>query len=562
MKYVIGVDYGTDSVRSVLVSEKGEEVAEAVHYYSRWEKGLYNEPAKNQFRHHPLDYLEGLAATLKEVINSLSESERKNIKGISVDTTGSTPIAVDKEGTPLALKEGFEENPNAMFILWKDHTAIKEADEINKVARNWGGPDYTKYVGGIYSSEWFWAKMLHVLREDEEVKEASFSWAELCDWIPYELTGLKDIRKMKRSRCAAGHKAMWHEEFDGLPSQEFLTQLDPLLNGIRKRLYEDTYTSDVPAGTISDEWAEKLGLEKDVIIGVGAFDAHMGAVGGNIKPYHLCRVMGTSTCDMLVAPKSDVEDNLVQGICGQVDGSIIPDLIGLEAGQSAFGDIFAWFKDVLMWPMEHVVAESDLLDDSQKQQLIDEATDKMIARLSEAAEEVDEIDTGIIALDWMNGRRTPDANQMLKGAIEGLDLGSDAPKIFKALVESVCFGAKMIVDRFIDEGVRIDGVIGMGGVAKKSPFVMQTLADVLNMPIRISKSEQTCALGAAVFAATAAGIYSSVDEAKENLATGFERVYEPNSEKAEVYQKMYEKYKSFGELIEGRIMKSSEDGDS
>ncbi|MEX0844824.1 MAG: ribulokinase [Balneolaceae bacterium] len=554
MRFVIGVDYGTDSVRSVMVNEKGEEIADAVHYYSRWQKGLYNNPAENRFRHHPLDYLEGLEITLKEVIKSLPDDEVQNIKAISVDSTGSTPIAVDKAGTPLALKKGFEENPNAMFILWKDHTAIKEAEEINKLSRSWGGVDYTKYVGGIYSSEWFWAKMLHVLREDDKVRDAAYSWAELCDWIPYELTGETDIHQMKRSRCAAGHKAMWHEEFGGLPSQDFLTRLNPLLDGIRDRLYEDTYTSDVPAGTISKKWAEKLGLNENVVIGVGAFDAHMGAVGGNIEPYHLVRVMGTSTCDMMVAPQDEVGNNLVSGICGQVDGSVLPNMVGLEAGQSAFGDIYAWFKDLILEPFKEIINETELLDRDEKQKLLEEAADKLIRNLSEAAAKLEVVDTGIIALDWMNGRRTPDANQMLKGAIEGLDLSSDAPKVFKALVEATCFGSKMIVDRFIDEGIRIEGVIGMGGVSKKSPFVMQTLANVLNMPIRVSKSEQTCALGAAIFAAVASGIYDSVDEAKKNLASGFEQVYEPVPEKAEVYKKMYQRYKSFGNVIESRIM--------
>ena len=554
MRYVIGVDYGTDSVRSVLVNEKGDEIAEAVHYYSRWEKGKYCDPGTNRFRHHPLDYLEGLERTLKSVIASVSEGEAKNIRGISVDSTGSTPVAVDKTGTPISLKEGFQENPNAMFILWKDHTSIKEAGEINALSRSWGGIDYTKYVGGIYSSEWFWAKILHVLREDKEIREAAYSWVELCDWIPYVLTGANDVHEMKRSRCAAGHKAMWHDEFGGLPSEDFLVKLDPLLSGLRDRLYEHTYTSDKAAGTISEEWAKKLGLSDDVVIGVGAFDAHMGAVGGNIEPYQLVRVMGTSTCDMLVAPKEEVGSNLVRGICGQVDGSILPEMVGLEAGQSAFGDIYAWFKDLILDPFKEIIQDSQTLSSEQKEPLIEEATDKLISNLSAAAEKIEDVDTGIITLDWLNGRRTPDANQMLKGAIEGLDLGSNAPKVFKALVEATCFGSKMIVDRFINEGIRIEGVIGMGGVAKKSPFVMQTLANVLNMPIRVSKSEQTCALGAAVFAATASGIFSTVEEAKENMASGFETVYEPNTEKVESYKAMYDRYKSFGEVIEKRIM--------
>ena len=554
MEYVIGVDYGTDSVRSVLVSEDGNEKASSVHYYRRWKKGMFCDAARNQFRQHPLDYLEGLEETLKEVVDTLPEEERKNIRAISVDTTGSTPVAVNKEGTPLAMIEGFEENPNAMFILWKDHTSIQEAEELNEKARNWGGVDYTKYVGGIYSSEWFWAKMLHVLREDKKIREAAYSWVEACDWIPYALTGGNDVTKMKRSRCAAGHKAMWHEEFDGLPSEEFLMELDPLLEGVRGRLYEDTYTSEVPAGTISKEWAQKTGLPEDVVIGVGAFDAHMGAVGGNIKPYQLCRVMGTSTCDMIIASEEEVGDTLVKGICGQVDGSIIPGYVGLEAGQSAFGDVFAWFRDLLVQPMIDLIGDSSTISEDQKQALIQEAKDNMIVKLSEQAAALGDEDSGITALDWLNGRRTPDANQHLKAAIEGLDLSSNAPRIFKALVEATCFGSKLIVDRFVEEGVRIDGIIGMGGVAKKSPFVMQTLANVLNMPIQISESLQTCALGASVFAATAAGMYSTVEEAREHMASGFETVFDPQPDKVVAYQQVYERYKAFGELMEQRIM--------
>lgn len=556
-KYVIGVDFGTDSVRSVLVSGQGEELAEAVHFYSRWGEGLYCDASENRFRHHPKDYLEGLESTLREVVSKVPGGQVKNIKAVSADTTGSTPVAVTAGGTPLALTAEFAENPNAMFILWKDHTAINEAEEINRLARSWGGADFTKYSGGVYSSEWFWAKILHTLRVDESVRGAAWSWAELCDWIPFELTGGTDVRLMKRSRCAAGHKAMWHEEFNGLPDEEFLIKLDPLLSGLRSRLYTDTYTADHPAGIISEEWAAKTGLPEDVVIGVGAFDAHMGAVGGGIEPYYLCRVMGTSTCDMLVVPAEEMKDKLVPGICGQVEGSIIPGMVGLEAGQSAFGDVYAWFRDVLAWPLDHVLSKSTLLDENLKKRLIREATDGIIPELSEAAQNLDAADTGILALDWLNGRRTPDANQMLKGAIEGLDLSSSAPKLFKALVEATCFGARMIVERFVEEGIPIKGIIGMGGVAKKSPFVMQTLADVLNMPVQITRSGQSCALGAAIFAATAAGLYTDIDEAKEAMGSGFETTYQPDKRRALVYGGLYERYKSFGKVVEDRIAESS-----
>jgi L-ribulokinase len=549
-KYTIGIDYGTDSVRSLIVNTKtGEEVATAVFNYPRWEKGMYSDASKNQFRQHPKDYLEGLEYTIKEALKQSPDGVAENVVGISVDTTGSTPVAVDEKGVPLSLTSGFEENPNAMFVLWKDHTAVKEADEINALAGKWE-VDFTKYEGGIYSSEWFWAKVLHVIREDAGVFRAAYSWVEHCDWIPALLTGNANPKTLKRSRCAAGHKAMWHEAFGGLPSEEFLTALDPMLAGLRERLYKETFTCDVSAGTLSEEWAEKLGLPKNVVIGVGAFDAHLGAVGAEIEPYYVSKVMGTSTCDMLVAPMDEVGDKLVNGICGQVDGSIMPGMLGLEAGQSAFGDIYAWFKSVLEWPLKNIVAESELLDEVTKQKLIAETSDKIIAELSEAASKIPIEESGVVALDWMNGRRTPDANQNLKGAIAGLNLGSDAPRIFRALVEATAFGSKAINDRFINEGVRIDGVIALGGVAKKSPFVMQVVADVLDMPIKVSRSEQACALGSAMAASVAAGIYANTSEAQKKMGGGIETEYHPIPENVEKYKVLYEKYKKFGNFIE------------
>ena len=468
-----------------------------------------------------------------------------------MDTTGSTPVAVDKNGTPLSLLPEFADNPNAMFVLWKDHTAVREAGEINAIAKSWGGVDYTKYEGGIYSSEWFWAKLLHVLRQDPAVRKAAYSWVEHCDWIPALLTGQTDPLTMKRSRCAAGHKAMWHEAFNGLPSDAFLQKLDPLLAGLRQRLFDKTSTSDVSVGNLTAEWAARLGLRTDVKIGVGAFDAHMGAVGGEITPYVLLKIMGTSTCDMLVAPTQDLSDRTVAGICGQVDGSIIPGFVGLEAGQSAFGDVYAWFRDVLLWPVEHIVANSTLLDDNARERIVEEISERMIVELSRMADKIPVDESGILALDWMNGRRTPDANQLLKGAITGLTLGSDAPRIFRALVESTAFGARKIVERFRSEGVRIDGVIAIGGVAKKSPFIMQIVADVLNMPIMVPRSEQTCALGAAMFAAVVAGQYKSVEEAKKGMGSGIEIEYKPGSGRARQYDVLYERYSKLGNYVEG-----------
>ena len=552
-KYVIGVDYGTDSVRSVIVdTSNGAELASSVFHYPRWKEGKYCDPVNNQFRQHPLDYLEGLETTIKGALGQCDPKVAQQVVGLSVDTTGSTPVAVTKEGTPLSLTAEFEENPNAMFVLWKDHTAMAEAEEINQLARSWGGTDFTKFEGGIYSSEWFWAKLLHVIRVDEDVKNAAFSWVEHCDWIPAILTGMTDPLKIKRSRCAAGHKAMWHEDFNGLPDEEFLEMLDPLLDGLKDRLFKDTYTADVPVGKLADEWAEKLGLSTNVIVGAGTFDAHAGAVGGEIEAYTLSKVMGTSTCDMLVAPLEEAGDKLVKGICGQGDGSIVPGMLGLEAGQSAFGDIYAWFKKLLMWPAEKLLQKTSTINEETKSLLIKEINDGIITKLSEEAAKIPIGESGIVALDWMNGRRTPDANQALKGAIQGLNLGSDAPLIFKALVEATCFGSKKIADRFNEEGITIKNVVALGGVAKKSPFVMQVMADVLNMPIKVAKSEQTPALGAAMLAAVASGVYPNVEAAKNAMGSGFDAVYHPIPANVEKYKPLYEKYTVFGAFIESQ----------
>lgn len=552
-KYTIGLDYGTDSVRSLIVDVKnGEEVSSAVFEYPRWKKQLYCDAPNNRFRQHPKDYLEGMEFTIVEALKKARPGVAENVVGISVDTTGSTPVPVDEKGTPLSLTAGFEENPNAMFLLWKDHTSLKEADEINKLCKEWD-IDFTKFEGGIYSSEWFWAKLLHVIREDAGVYRAAYSWVEHCDWIPAMLTGNTNPKTLKRSRCAAGHKAMWHEAFGGLPSEEFLVKLDPLLSGLRDRLYKETYTCDVSAGYLTPEWAAKLGLPTSVKVGVGALDAHMGAVGAEIEPHYVSKVMGTSTCDMLIASREEMGDKLISGICGQVDGSIIPGMLGMEAGQSAFGDIYAWFKRILVGPTEQIIAKSSLIDESTKIKLINEISSRIIPELTKAAEQIPAEESSIVALDWMNGRRTPDANQNLKGVISGLNLGSDAPRIFRALVEATAFGSKAIADRFVSEGVRIDGVIALGGVAQKSPFVMQIVCDVLNMPIKVARSGQACALGSAMAAAVVAGVYPDIPEAQKRMGGGFEKTYFPIPSNVARYAKSYAQYVALGKVIESGL---------
>ena len=345
---------------------------------------------------------------------------------------------------------------------------------------------------------------------------------------------------------------MWAEAYGGLPPEAFFSSLDPLLAGFTSRLFRDTYTADQPAGTLSPEWAARLGLAADVVVGVGAFDAHMGAVGGQVEPYHLSKVMGTSTCDMLVAPIDEVQDKLVNGICGQVPGSVLPGMMGLEAGQSAFGDVYAWFKQVLLWPLQNLLAQSRVIDAATAKALVEELSARILPELASQASRIPLSENNEFAIDWLNGRRTPDANQLLKGALAGLGLGSDAPRIFRALVEATCFGAKKIVDRFNEQGVPVKGLIGLGGVARKSPFIMQMMADVMNMPIRIHKSEQTCALGAAMFAATAAGIYPRVEDAMQAMGQGFDAEYLPDAGKARIYALRYRKYSELGGFLESQ----------
>lgn len=543
--YVIGIDFGTDSCRSLIVDAMtGEPMASAVAFYPRWREGRYCDPMRNQFRQHPQDYIDALTQAVRDAVAQVPAAVRAAIRALSIDTTGSTSVAVDAQGTPLALLEPFQDNPNAMFVLWKDHTSVAEADEINRLARSWGGIDYTQYVGGIYSAEWFWANMLHVLREDPAVRAHTYSWVEHCDWMPALLTGTTEPHRIKRSRCAAGHKAMWHASYGGLPAEAFWTQLDPLLAGMRERLYSDTHTADTPAGLMTHEWATTLGLPPDVIVGVGAFDAHMGAVGAGIRPYSLVKVMGTSTCDILMAPSDEIDGRLVRGICGQVEGSVIGGMTGMEAGQSAFGDVYAWFRELLAWPLSMLGDSADAKDTR------DDIMLRILPELEREAALEHPRETGLVAIDWLNGRRTPFADQTLRGALFGLSLGSSAPRIYRSLIEATAFGARAIVERFREEGIPIHEVIAVGGVAKKSPLNMQIVADVFGLEVRVAKADQAVALGAAMFAAVAAGLHPSVEAAQRHMGSGFETTYRPRAQAVADYDLIYRQYREYGALIE------------
>lgn len=539
--YVIGLDFGTDSVRSIIVNAStGEQVAEASFLYPRWKEKKFSDAAINCYRQHPLDYIEGIEAVVTSCIKQAGTEVARNIKSIGIDATGSTPVAVDKAGTPLSLLPSFSENKNAMFVLWKDHTAVKEADEINQHAKRFE-IDFLKYMGGTYSSEWFWSKLLHILRTDEAVGKYCYSWVEQSDWIPFLLTGGTDVHQMKRNRCAAGHKSGWAAEFNGLPPQKFWSSLDPLLEDVSSRMFTESFTSDQVAGTLSIEWAAKLGLNTDVLVAVGVLDAHAGAIGAQVEPYNLCKIIGTSTCDIMVVPKEEMTNKLVNGICGQVDGSVVPGMIGLEAGQSAFGDIYAWFQQLLLWPIEEGL-DGAAMDCEMTEKLKIEIKANFFKQLEAQAAVIPLDEESELAIDWFNGRRTPVANQKLKGSLHHLTLGCSAPRLYRALVEGTCFGARKINDCFIEQGVPIHHIIALGGVAKKSPYVMQMLADVLNRSIKVHRSEQACAAGAAMLAAVAAGIHSDLSTAMQKMGAGFERIYKPNPKAVEIYERRYQLY--------------------
>jgi L-ribulokinase len=497
-----------------------------------------------------LDYLESLQEALAVLWRHAPDGAANNVVGISFDTTGSTPIAVDREGTALSLKPEFAENPNAMFVLWKDHTAVKEAQEITAAAAR-SEPNYLRYEGGIYSSEWYWAKALHVMRADPAVAEAAYAWVEHCDWLPAVLTGTTHPDDFRMGRCAAGHKMMWHESWGGFPPNEFLAGIDPLLDGFRDRLAPETFTSDQRVGSLTAEWASKLGLPGGIPVGFGAFDCHMGAVAARVDSGVLTKVMGTSTCDITVASYDEVGELCVRGICGQVDGSVMPGMVGLEAGQSAFGDLYAWFSRLVNWPVKAVLERSTTIDASTRKRLAREIEDKTIEALSAAAADFQPGQTGITALDWVNGRRTPDADQTVSGAITGLKMGSDAPAVFRSLVEATAFGARAIIERFRDEGIRVDSVVAIGGISKKSDFVMQVCADVWNCRIEILESDQSCALGAAIFAATVGGAHPDVASAQQAMGSSPCKAYEPDQAAVAAYEGLYRDYLELARFVDG-----------
>lgn len=541
--YVIGLDYGSDSVRAILVDAlTGEQAAEAVHCYARWKEGLYCDAAANQFRQHPLDYLEGLETTVKAVLDARRDLA-PFVRAIAVDTTASTPALADEHLTPLAMHDRYKDNPNAMFVLWKDHTGEQEAAEINRACAE-SETNYSKFTGYHYSSECFWSKVLHLLRADEQVRRDAYTVVECCDWIPAILTGNTSPEKAKMGHCCAGQKMFWSEEWGGFPPREFFERIDPMLLPILDTLHPDKYTCNKPYGTISKEWAAKFGLPESVIIGVGNVDSHQGAIGAGVAYKTAVINLGTSAGCMVVMPKESLGDRIIDGVFGQVDSCILPDMIGFEVGLSAFGDVYAWFKRILSYPTQSILAHTETVAPEIRERLVEEVEDGIMRRLTEDAAALPLREDAPFATDWINGRRSPAPNQKLWGSLMGLRISTAAPELYFALVESTAFAIRAIVDHLTKNGIEIDRIIGVGGISQKSPFVMQMLADVIGKKIDVSECKQSCALGSAICASVVGGIYPTIEDAQKAMCRPIMRVYEPNPAVADHFDRRYALYRA------------------
>lgn len=527
--YVIGLDFGTDSLRGILVdSSNGKVLASQSALYPRWAQGLYCDAALSQFRQHPLDYIECLESVLCALVANCANPDA--IRAISIDSTASTPCLISADAQPLSLNSKYANCPDAMFVLWKDHTAQLESEQISALCSR-SKLNYAAHTGGHYSAECYWSKVLHLIRKNEELRHDAYAAIELCDYIPALLSGCKDASKLKGSLCAAGTKQMWAPEWGGFPDKDFFSNLDPDLAKIASRLSRTRLDCSKPVAHISEDWAKKVGLSSSVLIGTSIVDSHAGAVGAGISYKTMVLNLGTSAGYMAVMPKDKMEGRIIKGIFNQVEGSILPDMIGFEAGLSAFGDLYAWLKNLLSWPLQ-------LLSEPEVKSI----EDKLLISLGEAAANLPARLDAPIATDYFNGRRCPAPDSQLSGTIAGLKLSSSAPEIYYALVEATAFATRAIIDHLRKGGIEIDRFIAVGGISQKSPFVMQVLSDTLGSEIAVSASPASCSLGSAIHAAVVAGAYPNIQEAQKAMIEPADLVYTPNSINKEILDQRYSRY--------------------
>jgi L-ribulokinase len=528
--FTIGLDYGTNSVRAVVVDcADGATIGTSVVDYPSGEQGILIDPRDPHLaRQNPSDYVAGLR---ESVSGALAEADgrggfsRDRVIGIGVDTTGSTPLPVDAQARPLPLDPRWHGNLAAHAWLWKDHTAADEAAAITDAARR-HAPEYVAPIGGTYSSEWWWSKIWHCLKVAPDVFDAAASWVELADFVPAVLAGVTDPRRIVRCICAAGHKAMYSDAWGGLPSRTFLARLDPKLAGLRDRLYDKAHAPGAPAGRLSAAWAGTLGLPEGIAIAMGGFDAHYGAVGAGVRAGTLVKIIGTSTCDCAVAP-AGAHTRDIPGICGIVNGSIMPGYDGIEAGQSAVGDILAWWVGLC------------------------QGGDALHALFSAEAARLRPGASGLLALDWNNGNRTILVDPRLTGLIVGQTLHTTPVEIYRALIEATAFGARAIIERLIEYGVPIERVVCCGGIAEKNDLFMQIYADVIGQPMLIAGSPQTPALGAAISAAVTAGAYAAFEDAQAKMTTLKDKRFTPDAAAHAVYDELYALYRELHDSFGG-----------
>lgn len=532
--FSMGIDFGSNSVRALIIDiANGEEFGLASCVYPGGINGIYTIPGNPHLaRQNPDSYIEAMTTAAKKALASAKQKELfkvENIIGIGIDATASTPIPVTRNMIPLSRLEKFKDNLNAYAWMWKDHTSVDEAEKINNLAKKIR-PQYLEKCGGSYSSEWFFAKIWRCMNTDKEVFNSAYSWVEFSDFIPALLCGITKPEDIKRNICAAGHKCSYSNEWNGLPDKEFLSELSPELSNLLPRLYSKAYSSDNKAGVLCREWSEALGLQEGTPVAVGAIDGHLGAVGAGVGKGRLVKIIGTSSCDIMVSPINQ-KLQAIPGVSGIAESSVIPGYYGIEAGQAAVGDIFNWFTTKICG-----------------------GDNGIFEKLGADAEKLRPGESGLIALDWHNGNRNVLADQKLTGLFVGMTLHTTQAEIYRALIEATAFGARKIMDRLAEYDISIEEIICCGGIAEKNPMLMQIYSDVLGKPMKISGSSETCALGATIYGAVAGGGYSKVEDAQVAICSFKDKVYTPISENTFVYNELYNLYcelhDSFG--IEGK----------